>query len=222
MDHVPPENLFEPGQKSNLVTVPCCRQCNNAACKDDQYFLIFLAFRREAKQKREHDRLWRKAMRTLRRNEASKFRQNVTSKIRFLQPVTPAGLILPRAISIPVDLRRVVEVIIRIVRGLYFHETSKRFANTHSVIVYDELATLQALRNVAPGPGQNLSLIPTWIRDVEKTPRKAIGNIFSYHQAPFPVDPANSMWLLDFFSGIRFFCVTQPTGSYLLPHFNPP
>ena len=35
MDHVPPENLFERGQKSNLVTVPCCHRCNNTASKED-------------------------------------------------------------------------------------------------------------------------------------------------------------------------------------------
>jgi hypothetical protein len=64
MDHVPPENLFELGQKANLVTVPCCYQCNNAASKEDQYFLVYLALRQDARQKAEHDRLWAKMLRT--------------------------------------------------------------------------------------------------------------------------------------------------------------
>jgi hypothetical protein len=48
MDHVPPENLFERLDKSNIVTVPCCFKCNNTASKDDQYFLIFMALREDA------------------------------------------------------------------------------------------------------------------------------------------------------------------------------
>jgi hypothetical protein len=57
MDHVPPENLFETGQKGNLVTVPSCRQCNNAASREGQYFLVYLALRRDAKQKPEHEKV---------------------------------------------------------------------------------------------------------------------------------------------------------------------
>ena len=34
MDHIPQGNLFQPGQKSNLVTVPCCRRCNTTASKE--------------------------------------------------------------------------------------------------------------------------------------------------------------------------------------------
>ena len=67
MDHVPPENLFEPHDKSNLVTVPCCFKCNNSASMDDQYFLVFIGLREDAKQKPEHHKLWQKAHRTLKR-----------------------------------------------------------------------------------------------------------------------------------------------------------
>src|SRR5271157_204054 len=89
MDHVPPKNLFEPHARTNLVTVPCCRNCNNAASDDDQYFLVFIALREGAKLQPEHDKLWQKLLRTLRRKEASKFRLQITSKIKFVQPVTP-------------------------------------------------------------------------------------------------------------------------------------
>ena len=48
MDHVPPENLFEPLAGSNLITVPCCKSCNSSASKDDQYFLVFIGLREGA------------------------------------------------------------------------------------------------------------------------------------------------------------------------------
>jgi hypothetical protein len=217
MDHVPPENLFETGHKSDLVTVPCCRRCNNGASKEDQYFLVYLALRQDARQKAEHDRLWAKMLRTLKRQPASKFRQNITSGIRFVQPVTPAGIILPHALSIRVDPPRVAKVLIRIIKGLYLHETGHRLASTHHVLPYDELAVLHCLPNVNPPLSQDYSLFPTLIRETENTPRKTIGNIFTYHCATNTVYGANSLWLLDFLSGIRFFCIIQPTGNYLLP-----
>jgi hypothetical protein len=217
MDHVPPETLFETNHKSDLVTVPCCRRCNNGASKEDQYFLVYLALRQDAGQKAEHDRLWAKMLRTLKRREASKFRQNITSGIRFVRPVTPAGTILPRALSIRVEPRRVVEVLIRIVKGLYLHETGHRLPSTHCVLPYDEAAILHAFQIVNPPPAQNFSLFPTLIRDVENTPRRTIGNIFAYNYASNSLYGGNSLWLLDFLSGTRFFCIIQPTGNYLLP-----
>jgi hypothetical protein len=78
----------------------------------------------------------------------SKFRQSITSKIKFVQQVTPTGIILSPALSIPSDGLRVIGVVIRIVKGLYFHETGNRLADTHRVIAYDELALL-----LSPGTG---------------------------------------------------------------------
>ena len=44
MDHLPPENLFERGQKSNLVTVPCCHRCNSTASKKISVALFLSPF----------------------------------------------------------------------------------------------------------------------------------------------------------------------------------
>jgi hypothetical protein len=213
MDHVPPKTIFEPHDQSNLITVPCCRRCNNSASTDDQYFLVNIALREGAKQKPEHERLWQKALRTLRRKEASKFRQSITSKIKFVQQVTPTGIILSPALSIPSDGLRVIGVVIRIVKGLYFPETGNRLADTHRVIAYDELALLLALRNTTPGRAKDLSSIRDLIGNVQTTLRKTVGRVFAYHWASNPADAATSMWLLDFFEGIRFFCITQPPAT---------
>jgi hypothetical protein len=212
MDHVPPGNLFEPYEKSNLVTVPCCRRCNNSASMDDQYFLVSIALREGARQKPEHDNLWRKALRTLQKKQASKFRLKVTSKIKFVQPVTPTGIILPPALSIPIDGLRVIEVVIRIVKGLYFHETQTRLSDTHRVIAHDELA----LQNPPIERIKEICQLRALIGQLQTTPRKSIGKVFAYHWASKPAEPATTMWLLDFFDGIRFFCITQPTGNNLL------
>lgn len=39
-DHLPPRNLFLPPRPTDLITVPCCYACNNAAHKDDEYLRL--------------------------------------------------------------------------------------------------------------------------------------------------------------------------------------
>lgn len=39
-DHLPPLNLFPKTRRSNLIRVPCCYQCNNAAHNDDEYLRV--------------------------------------------------------------------------------------------------------------------------------------------------------------------------------------
>ena len=41
-DHVPPENLFPKPRPSNLITVPCCNDCNGSYSKLDEQFRAFI------------------------------------------------------------------------------------------------------------------------------------------------------------------------------------
>ena len=213
MDHVPPENLFERHAGPNLITVPCCRKCNNASSKDDQYLLVFIALRQEAKLQPEHGNLWQKCLRTLKRKEAYKFRQTVVAKVKFVQPVTPTGIDLPRALSIPIDGLRVSNIIVRIVKGLYFHERTQRLPDTHLVIAHDALALQQPARIERMA---EIIHLRTFISQLQTAPATSVGKIFTYRWDSDPAQRANSMWLLDFFDGIRFLCITRPSGANLL------
>jgi hypothetical protein len=212
MDHVPPKNLFEAQAQSQLLTVPACRSCNNSASKDDEYFLVVMALRSDATLRPEHPNLWQKALRLLRRDRAAGFRKRVVADVKFVQPVTPTGLVLPRALSIPVEPFRVIGTVVRIVKGLYYHETERRFPETHQVIPYDMLAYQQArferLRDAA--------LIFELAGELQKTPLKRVGRVFAYQWDSDPKQPANTRWLLNFFEGIRFVGLTLPTGANLL------
>ncbi len=37
-DHVPPKTLFAPPRPHNLITLPCCAECNGAYALDEEYF----------------------------------------------------------------------------------------------------------------------------------------------------------------------------------------
>ena len=213
MDHVPPQNLFERHSRPNLITVPCCRKCNNAASKDDEYLLVFFALREDAKLQPEHANLWQKCLRILKRKEASKFRQTVVAKVKFVQPVTSTGIILPSALSIPIDGLRVSNIIVRIVKGLYFHERTQRLPDTYLVIAHDVLALHQ------PPPIKRMveiSHLRTFISQLQTARSTCVGKIFTYRWDSDPDQPANTMWLLDFFDGIQFFCITRQSGRNLL------
>jgi hypothetical protein len=80
------------------------------------------------------------------------------------------------------------------------------------VISHDELA----LQNPPIERTKEISQFCNLITKVQTTPRKTVGTVFAYHWASNPAQPANTIWLLDFFGGIRFFCITQPSGNNLL------
>ena len=39
-EHLPAKNLFPKPRPSNLITVPCCYECNNKYSKEDEYFRV--------------------------------------------------------------------------------------------------------------------------------------------------------------------------------------
>src|SRR5260221_14492806 len=42
-DHVPPANLFPPPRPGDLITVPCCKNCNQSYSLDDEAMRVWLA-----------------------------------------------------------------------------------------------------------------------------------------------------------------------------------
>ncbi len=42
-DHIPPRNLFPKNLRTNLITVPCCKSCNESFSKLDEQFRVFVS-----------------------------------------------------------------------------------------------------------------------------------------------------------------------------------
>lgn len=42
-DHIPPKNLFPKDRRTNLITVPCCKPCNESFSKLDEQFRAFVS-----------------------------------------------------------------------------------------------------------------------------------------------------------------------------------
>jgi hypothetical protein len=118
-DHVPPRCLFEQ-PRPQLITVPCCRRCNEAASKDDEYFRLVLAVHHKAGDHPDARGVRDAAIRSLEKPRKRRFARAFMSTVRPVQVRTPGGLYVETG-AFNVDLGRLGNVMRRVVRGLFFH-----------------------------------------------------------------------------------------------------
>jgi len=57
-DHIPPKNLFPHPRPTDLISVPCCRECNNYLSPIDESFRVFVSS--VAKRSSAGDTIWKK------------------------------------------------------------------------------------------------------------------------------------------------------------------
>ncbi|MDB5309090.1 MAG: hypothetical protein JWO38_3292 [Gemmataceae bacterium] len=177
-DHVPPKALFPKPRPGNLVTVPACFRCNSSAGLDDDYFA------------------------TARRAFQTAY-PLVPPVPTAASPPLGGGLQLGDA----VDLTRVYRVVVRVVRGLNFHETGRRFGPGEPVDVFCN-ATLSR-----SGPGVLGHLHSEILAPILTLPAKQLGTgVFEYRFWHSPDDPSCSVWLLTFHAAVPFL-VTTGTGA---------
>lgn len=132
-DHVPPENLFPEPLPTNLIKVPACNSCNNGFKLDDEYFRLAIMtgidgerFPREL----EHSV---QAIKKLARPQKRLFARRMLAAQKLVEVKTPTGLHLGHAPAHVVDGKRVIKVVERIVRGLFFHHTRRRLPEAHEI-----------------------------------------------------------------------------------------
>lgn len=132
-DHVPPQNLFPEPLPTDLITVPACDACNSAFKLDDEYFRLAItsgidgeAFPREL----EHSV---KAIKKLADPKKRRFAQRMLAAQRLVEVKSPAGIHLGHVPAHVVDGGRVIKVVKRIVRGLYFHHTGRRLPAQYEI-----------------------------------------------------------------------------------------
>lgn len=118
-DHVPPKGCFAKPLPNDLITIPSCLKCNRDGSKFDEKFRVYLSLHVGIDTPRTKA-LWENhALRTARHNK------QLTDKIvRSMRPVTvnsPGGIILSRETGVLWDREAHDEVLIRTIKGLYYH-----------------------------------------------------------------------------------------------------
>lgn len=116
VDHTPSKGLFPKPAPSNLITVPCCFECNRSFSKDEEYFRTILVYSQYGQI--APAMVWEKVERSLDRKESRLFdllldNLLVSDEKHF-------------DVEISVDHIRIDRVLVKTLRGLYFSHFSAR------------------------------------------------------------------------------------------------
>lgn len=205
VDHVPPKNMFPKPRPNDLITVPACSTCNSSASKDDEYFRLKLCLSEQvgtdANARQNRDSIFR----SLERVEAIGFRTAVVSDIRTIAVRTASGLQLGTRLGFNIDLPRVLRVVERTVRGLFFHETEHRLDPNYDVRIFSD-DTLTENSSEILEELRNTILIPL----AQKSPTVIANGAFHYRFHITDEDPFLSVWGLSFYERVTFLGLTVP------------
>ena len=117
-DHVPPKSFFSKPRPRNLITVPCCRICNQEFSKDEEAFRIFAAG--DINRSYEGGKIWEEKVMGSTFKRSPKLRKNVIDCLGSIPIQTNTGLkgTLPYLV-IPVD--RVNNFLVKMTKGFIYH-----------------------------------------------------------------------------------------------------
>lgn len=133
-DHVPPQNLFPKPKPVNMLTVPCCRDCQAKFKKDEDVFMAWITLG-PAGESTAGRMLWeQKLKRTYEKDSGVKKVMRRSCKPVDLR--TPAGIYLGKRLTITIDAERKDNVLKKIVRGLFWVEYKERLPEDISIEVY--------------------------------------------------------------------------------------
>jgi hypothetical protein len=187
-EHIPPKGLFPQPRPSNLITVPCCAECNHANHQADECFRIFVsgAFNRN----KEGEHIWENKVlaRTIRNGRQRPF---VRKMIRSMIPTgrqTPFGIIDAAFVTVP--QAEIKPTVIRIAKGLLFRHFSEVPRNDlrFDVLQIDQLR----LNEIIP-------VITMPLRYAERGK-----GVFRYWGDVVPHAPDAGMWVLLFYDAVAF------------------
>ena len=200
-DHIPPENLFAP-PRPTLITVPCCRPCNQDAALDDEYFRLMIATRADVAEHASVQRLESSIHRSLERSSGVR-----GLLYRDVERHLGSEGHLSEALS-SVDLPRIRLVAQRIVKGLFFHEFSRVLPSGYDAIAVEVPSHIERIPTHLHESGRTLRDAASSIRAL---PQHNIGDgrVFHYHVQRLPDDGDATHWLLVFFETFSCLGITK-------------
>ena len=198
-DHIPPKSLFAKPRPNNLITVPCCLDCNQRWTMHDEYFKLMLLMRGDVSSHPEAIRLQPSIIRSVYRPEMNGLLRSIGEGITEVELHTRSGIYLGPATAYKVWLERLSAVGARIARGLFYHEKGYALPGEYAVI-----GVTEPFAN-APNP-DDLSQRMAAVLSVE--PKIFGKGVFSYQAYFIKTNPNLSQWYFEFFETVSFFCIT--------------
>lgn len=124
VDHIPPKAIFLT-KTTDLITVPAHVECNKRWELDDEYFrlaLINMAYPYSSDART----IFSNKLAKFHSPQKTGFKKSILNDLRELDVYTPAGLYLGKQSTLGITANRILPVIQRIAKGLYYlrHKSS--------------------------------------------------------------------------------------------------
>ena len=202
-DHAVGRLFFPKPKPEDLITVPACDACNRGISKDEEYVRAVLLTLMDTENMPAAERLrGRELRRSFEREEGKGLANLILSSVEWVNVHTPSGTALPDKVPIiGADVDRMYRVLIKIVKGLYYHWKGERLPDDYEVLVY--LAGLGE-------PFQDV--LPQAIRFVAKHEvlhKIGDGSSFVYWVREGDELPDQSYWFMSFYRAVPILAATR-------------
>jgi hypothetical protein len=200
-DHVPPRSIFPRPWPSDLITVPACNECNNRASPNDEEFKVGISIMAGIETPATLE-LWKAgAMRTLAHNR--RLHREVLQRFVKVEVRSEGGIYLGTEQAVLVPKKPVHAVLVRTIRGLYYHH-------------FGECLGARArcdVQRFERGPADSeLSKM------VLRFPLVSVANgAFRYRYARAEEAPLSSLWFMSFFGSVPAFGYTMDANDEWRP-----
>ena len=198
-EHIPPRCLFPKPRPTGLqlITVPCCSECNNGTTEEDEYFKVTVSLRVGARDFLSA-RLFDSTKKTVCKNR--KFFSEIFDSE---QPIfTPSGIYTGySAVSRSEGPTRLVAR--KIISGLFYHHFGKPVPTSHVTVV-------QLTSDI---PREQDQFMSDWIQGVAQfleCHAVGSGGIFRYGFTTASEDGDTTVWFLSFYGQMALFGYTMP------------
>ena len=197
-DHIPPKNLFPKPRPNNLITVHACKNCNEGASKDDEYFRLMLSMKDDVYTQPGVEQLWQTSYRGLKRPTKQGMVRSLSKNFQYGPTYNQSGIYLGCKGTYNVDLERLDRVIERIIKGLFFHHYGKPLPKEYSAKSFSVDGLID--HSVWKLPDTKLIL-----KEIKRYRSINIGdNVFAYKFFRLQEDENVTFWLITFYSRVNF------------------
>jgi len=199
VDHIPPKALFPEPHPSNMLTVPCCKKCNESFSKDDEYFRTVLVSHASVYSDPNVQAVNEKLIRSMIRPEATAMASAIRKSLHVVDVTSRGGIYLGISPAMQVSADRINHITVRIARGLFYIIHDYPVPMSYEVTcVFKDASFSMPEEFIAP-----------W-RRFWKQPVTIGENIFSYSYALCVDDPNGMLFIYWFYGNLWFY-------GYILP-----
>ena len=210
-DHIPPKCFYPKPQPNNLITVPCCEECNKKYGQDDEYFRSIIVMKNDIYDNENAKQLFEKVIKSFQRKEAVGFKKSILESLEVKNLFSKSGIYLGKIPTYQVDNDRIRNFLKRIALGLYsihfkknytFNKTDIRTYLLDDINKSDHKSQTEILKNI---------IIP-----FEKHNTYFIGNtsVFRYKFINVKDKADFSVWLLSFYENFFALVLLGPFSEY--------